>query len=1610
MASTVTSTNNLSLRSILEKDKLTGSNFLDWERNLMIVLRHERKWYVLEEPLGEAPPANAPAAARNAHKKHSDDLLDVACLMLATMSPDLQAGLINTNAYDMIRQLRDMFQTQARTERYDATKAFNECKMVKGTSVSDHVMKMKRHLDHLERLGHPVPLQLATDTILNSLSEDYRPFVVNYNMNNMEKTIAELHSMLKTAELNMGNKNKTKDVLMVKDGGVKKKNGHASTSKGKGPVQAIQSAPKKGKGKGKGKKVKPNKARTENRCFICNEIGHWRQNCPKRHEAGGLSSSNPVDCKKADFSGVTTKPASEILDAAGDRVVFTLPPLSPFHAGRVRALGSLITFINPELGFFKSESDFLIFRVGKSVFRIGKPVFPRSFPHPFFAPVFRIGKDCFPHPFSELENPFSESGNPFSAPVFRIGKDRFPHPFSELENPFSESENSFSTPVFHIRFPHPFSSPVFHIRFPHPFSSPVFHIRFPHPFSTSVFHIRFPHPVFHIRFPHPKKKNPKLGFFLVSLFPSRFQVGNLLIPSRDNAFPSRNSARVEIPLSSFTYSLIMTPNLSHFQPQSTTSNGSVSLDPSQKGVLMQLLRQNQHLMQLLVRRQLMQQPMSWTMEMHYPRSSTSDHFWIFDSGCFNHMSPYPAGFITKQPSPHPTVRTADLTPKHVLFSGNYSTDLIQLPEVLHVPGLAIGLVSLTQLQEMGLLISFDFFGCAIQDPKTKQILGKGRRVGRTLEVIYLRLPLSSSHTNLAAPISTTSSFDLWHARLGHLSSARIKLLANSGVLGNVTSNEVSCLSCKLGKHHALPFELNDYTSVSAFDLIHSDVWGPAPHPSMGGHRFFELITLWNTKNLLSSPFFDLKALSHSTLVRVPLPKMVALNANIDISLILSALSLSPAKCPERFWGEAAFTAVYTINRHPTPVLQHKLPYEVLHGVLPTYELLKVWGCACFVQLQPHEYTKLEPRGRLCLFLGYGIEHKGYRCWDPISKRLRISRHVTFWEDVPFYDMPNSEPSITHHTPFFTDPSLSLDTPFTTPIPTPVSDSTATTSDPSPPVPTPSTPPESPAESTDPGPSTSTAVRRSDRVRQVPAHLRDYHCYATLLSHHEPTSYKEASSSSHWQAAMQEELRALAKAQTWDSVPLPPGKRPIGSKWVFKIKTKSDGSIDRYKARLVAKGFNQEYGIDYEETFAPVARVTSVRSLLAIAATKNWPLFQMDVKNAFLNGDLSEEVYMTPPPGVSLPSGHVCRLRKALYGLKQAPRAWFEKFSNTVLSLGFYASNYDSGLFTRTTAAGSILLLLYVDDMIITGSDSTGIASLKQSLSSAFEMKDLGKLHYFLGLEVLSDVSGTYLCQAKYISDLLSKAGLSDTKVASTPLEYNLHLTPSAGTPLQDPTRYRQLVGSLVYLTVTRPDIAYAVHTVSQFMAAPRSDHYAAVLRILRYLKGTMFHGLYFSSTSSLVLRGFSDADWDSDMTDRRSTTGYCFFLGDSLISWRSKKQSLTARSSTEAEYRALADTSQELIWLRWLLSDMGAPQKSPTPLWCDNNSAIQIAHNDVFHERTKHIEIDCHFVRQHVVRNTIRLHPISTLDQPADIFTKAHLPGRFRELVTKLNLSHSSPD
>ncbi|XP_019072894.1 retrovirus-related Pol polyprotein from transposon RE1 [Vitis vinifera] len=362
---------------------------------------------------------------------------------------------------------------------------------------------------------------------------------------------------------------------------------------------------------------------------------------------------------------------------------------------------------------------------------------------------------------------------------------------------------------------------------------------------------------------------------------------------------------------------------------------------------------------------------------------------------------------------------------------------------------------------------------------------------------------------------------------------------------------------------------------------------------------------------------------------------------------------------------------------------------------------------------------------------------------------------------------------------------------------------------------------------------------------------------------------------------------------------PPTIVPLGCKWVYSVKVRSDGSLDRYKARLVALGNNQEYGVNYEETFAPVAKMTTVRTILALAASSDWPLHQMDVKNAFLHGDLKECIYMKPPPGLfPSPTSHVCKLRRSLYGLKQAPRAWFEKFRTTLLQFSFRQSKYDTSLFLRKSDMGIVVLLVYVDDIVITGSDSALLGQLKTHLSESFHMKDLGPLTYFLGLEVHHSPSGISLNQHKYASDLVATAGLQGATSVDTPMELNVKLRKEEGDLLADPSLYRKLVGSLVYLTITRPDISFAVQQVSQFLQTPRHLHLAAVRRIIRYVQGTSTRGLFFLAGNSTRLAAYSDADWAGCADTRRSITGWCVFLGDALISWKSKKQDRVSKSST----------------------------------------------------------------------------------------------------------------
>jgi transposase InsO family protein len=559
--------------------------------------------------------------------------------------------------------------------------------------------------------------------------------------------------------------------------------------------------------------------------------------------------------------------------------------------------------------------------------------------------------------------------------------------------------------------------------------------------------------------------------------------------------------------------------------------------------------------------------------------------------------------------------------------------------------------------------------------------------------------------------------------LGHPNTQILSHVLNSGLLGNKNSSSFSleCASCKLGKSKILPFPLHASRASHCFDLIHSDVWGPSPVSShekfkyyvtfIDDHSRFTWVYFLRSKfevfrifteffayvtNQFSSSiktlrtdsggeylstdfqsFLASKGILHQrSCPSTPQQNGVAERKNRHLLDVVRTLLLESSVL-SMFWVEAMKTATHLINRLPSQVLHMESPYFRLFAKQPSYDNLRTFGCVCFVHLPPHERHKLSAQSVRCAFLGYNVCQKGFVCYDPILHRTRISRNVIFFENQHFFPVSSLPSSSTMVLPSFEKrlsdlPPVSSrfkpgivytrrSRPQPLPVAHPVSDPTALQiqSVATPPVP---------------------LVRRSSRV-SVPPDRYGFSSSssensisaltATLANFDIPNCYSHAAKHDCWRQAMQEEIAALEANHTWDIEPCPPTVVPLGCKWVYSVKVRSDGSLDRYKARLVALGNNQEYGVNYEETFAPVAKMTTVRTILALAASNDWPLHQMDVKNAFLHGDLKECIYMKPPPGLFLsPTSHVCKLRRSLYGLKQAPRAWFDKFHTTLLQFSF----------------------------------------------------------------------------------------------------------------------------------------------------------------------------------------------------------------------------------------------------------------------------------------------------------------------------------------------------
>jgi hypothetical protein len=450
--------------------------------------------------------------------------------------------------------------------------------------------------------------------------------------------------------------------------------------------------------------------------------------------------------------------------------------------------------------------------------------------------------------------------------------------------------------------------------------------------------------------------------------------------------------------------------------------------------------------------------------------------------------------------------------------------------------------------------------------------------------------------------------------------------------------------------------------------------------------------------------------------------------------------------------------------------------------------------------------------------------------------------------------------------------------------------------------------------------------------------------------------------------------------------------------------------------LVARGFEQRHGIDFDEVFAPIVKWSTIRTLAACSALHNHPIHHLDVRTAFLYGTLEDEVYMVQPPGISAPGREhlVWKLKRALYDLRQSPRHWYNRIDTYLRSIGMTRSTSDYNMYHVGTGTQKIILVVYVDDLFITGVDDARISWLKGKLKTEFDITDLGQVTRYLGVEFRKHSQGLFLSQHSYVLDMLREFGIHDSRFENVPLPSGLQLVSYMESPPVNTHEYCRMVGKLIFLTTTRPNLAHAVGTVSRFMSAPQEAHLAAVKHIFRYVHKTSDYGINYRTGHDPYATGFTDVDWAQCLETRRSTSRYYFLMAGSAITWQSKRQLIVAKSSTEAEYVSLSSGTSEAVWIARLLHELGHPTSQcslalhhasptlhsdylPITVTCDNQSALKLAKNLVFHARTKHIEVHHHFVRKRVLEGEVNLDYIPTDQQPMDIFTKPLSKTKFEQ-------------
>lgn len=1024
--------------------------------------------------------------------------------------------------------------------------------------------------------------------------------------------------------------------------------------------------------------------------------------------------------------------------------------------------------------------------------------------------------------------------------------------------------------------------------------------------------------------------------------------------------------------------------------------------------------------------------------------------WCIDSGCSNHLVNSRRVFSTYDvlEKPQKIYSAKNGVELEAIGIGSieaickFTKCKVTIKNVLHVPDVRKNLLSVSKMEDNNLKVVFT--KGRVEAYSENKLLLVGNKKG-TLYHVDMYVNLNNSVCNYSGVSEKSENLvKLWHRRYGHLGYENLKLLSKDKLvhglenLKNFDINNKHCEPCILGKITRKPFNKKGYRAKRPLELVHTDVCGPISPVTWDGHSFFvtfiddythfvivyllkhksEVVSVFkNYYNLVTNHFgqkisklrsdnggeyinHEMKRFcsDNGILMQTTVPYNPESNGvaeRMNRTLVDKARTiLIDSKLPKDLWGEAIYFSAYVTNRSPT-VSVEVTPSELWEKRKPNVQHLRAFGSIAYAHVPKQIRTKLEPKGRKLIMVGYAPS--GYRLWDADKQKVIIERNVLFFEDdvekyvtvdaFKSFNDKDRENSLTKTEPS-EGPSSTLENGEIS-----FNESSENITN----------------KAVEGALDEVVAIRNSKRSVIRPKYLNDYVTefsddgilMAMLAdSCNVPKTYGDIQYREDrdlWYKAVDEELSSLKENNTWEVTEKPAQGNIIDCKWVFSKKKLNNSEL--MKARLVARGFQQEG--DFTDIYSPVLKLHTLRILLSIAVQRDYVVHQMDVKGAFLYGDIEQTVYLKPPLGVQVDKNCVLKLNKSLYGLKSSPKCWYEKFYEVMKKFKFQRSVNDYCLYIKD----DLYVLVYVDDLLILSNNMSKIDWIKNVLKSEFKMKDMGSRNLkYLGININQCEECLFIDQKDYLESVLLKFGMSDSKPVGTPMDVNLKFDDSDHViDYSLEHKCRSCIGSLMYAVVgTRPDLCASVSYLSRYQSKPSEKLWQCLKRILRYVKGTINYKLKFvKSKASEPLVCYADSDFARD-NDRKSTSGCLLKVYSNPVVWRSKKQSTVALSTTEAEFIALCEATCVACWAKKLLAELNVDCKS-TVIYEDNLSTIKAFHN-ADQKRLKHIDVKYHFVKHKLETGDFIIKYVPTHEQLADVFTKPLNKDLFQFLLKNIGI------